>query len=261
VYDDHVRPGALEPLDRCFAAVRRAVVDDQEHTLGLAGGLDGHELLDQLAERLDPVCGRAAVEDLRATHVPGGQVAESALALVLVFDQQPIAPGLGGDGWMDPRPGLNRRLLVRAHHEIAGLKQLSCPAALRRGRGSGQPSDATAGRAGRSRSGSSTDGSRPLTAIATPSHPRSARRSRARPPRRRAQRLTSVRAGRPARPAARTPAPSPRRSAPGEKDPGRPERGRSSRPSRPSSKKRFRHPDTACRDTPSRSAIAALDIP
>ena len=45
------------------------------------------------------------------------------------------------------------------------------------------------------------------SATATPSRPRSARRSRARPPPARSQRLTSVRAGRPSRPAARTPAP------------------------------------------------------
>jgi len=62
------------------------VVDDQEHALCLAIRLDAHELLDQRIERLNPVRGRAAVKDPGAPQVPGGQVAERALAVVLVLD-------------------------------------------------------------------------------------------------------------------------------------------------------------------------------
>ena len=89
VHEDQVRPGALEAVDRALAAVRGAVVDDHEHALGVAVGLDGHELLDQRVERVDPVLRRAAVEEPGAADVPRGEVAERAFALVLVLDAQP----------------------------------------------------------------------------------------------------------------------------------------------------------------------------
>jgi len=50
VDEDQVLPRALQPLDRCLAAVRGAVVDDHEHALRPAVGLDRHELLDERVE-------------------------------------------------------------------------------------------------------------------------------------------------------------------------------------------------------------------
>jgi hypothetical protein len=46
----------------------------------------GHELLDERVERDDPVLGGAAIEQLGAPRVPGGEVAQGAAALVLVLD-------------------------------------------------------------------------------------------------------------------------------------------------------------------------------
>ncbi len=47
--DEHeVRPGALETVDAALAAVRGAVVDDHEHALGVAVGLDGHTAVDEV---------------------------------------------------------------------------------------------------------------------------------------------------------------------------------------------------------------------
>jgi hypothetical protein len=68
VDEDQVRPGALEAVDRALAAVRGAVVDDHEHALRLAVGLDAHDPLDELIERLDSVLGGAAIEQLRAAN-------------------------------------------------------------------------------------------------------------------------------------------------------------------------------------------------
>lgn len=56
VDEDQVLPSALlETIDRAFPAVRAAVIDDHEHALRRAAGLDAHELLDQLVEQDDPV--------------------------------------------------------------------------------------------------------------------------------------------------------------------------------------------------------------
>jgi hypothetical protein len=98
--------------------------------LRFAVGLLGHELLDERVERDDPVLGSAAVKQLGAADVPGGQIAERSLALVLVLDQLAIPARLGGLAGVNPRAGLDRRLLIRAHHEITGLQQLPLPAAL-----------------------------------------------------------------------------------------------------------------------------------
>jgi hypothetical protein len=86
-------------------AVRRAVVDDQEHASGVAVGLDGHELLDQRVERDDPVLRRAAIKQPRAADVSRGQIAQRALALVLVLDQLPVAARCGRLAGMLARAG------------------------------------------------------------------------------------------------------------------------------------------------------------
>jgi hypothetical protein len=129
VDEDQVRPAAPQSVDRAPAAVGGAVVDDHEHALCLAVGRDRHELLDQLIERLDPVLGGAAVEDLRPAGIPGGQVAERSLALVLVLDLLPV-PGPDGQRRVLARPRLDRWLLVSAHHEVARFQQLALEAAL-----------------------------------------------------------------------------------------------------------------------------------
>jgi hypothetical protein len=97
--------------------------------LALGVGLDRHELLDELVEGLDPVLGRAAVEEPGTADIPGGQVAERSLALVLVLDLL-AAAGRGGQRLVLAGSGLDRGLLVGADHEVAGLEQPPLPAAL-----------------------------------------------------------------------------------------------------------------------------------
>ena len=116
-------PGALEAVDRALAAVRGAVVDDHEHALRLAVGLDRHELLDQRVERDDPVLGGAAIEQLRAAGVPSGEVAERTASFVLVLDALPALDA--GGGWQCrvlAVPGLDRGLLIAADDVVAGMQ-------------------------------------------------------------------------------------------------------------------------------------------
>jgi hypothetical protein len=117
VDQSQVRPGVPQAVDRALAAMRGAVVDDQEHALGLGGGLDRHELLDELAEGLDAVLGGAAIEDPGTADIPGGQLAERSLALVLVLDPQ-AAARRSRQRLMLAGSGLDRGLLVGANDEV-----------------------------------------------------------------------------------------------------------------------------------------------
>jgi hypothetical protein len=109
--------------------MRGAVVDDQEHALRTRVGRNAHELLDERVERRDAVLGGAAVEDLRPPCVPGGEIAQCALAFVLVLD--PLARvARGGQRWRLAPPGLDRGFLVGADDEVARLEQLPLPATL-----------------------------------------------------------------------------------------------------------------------------------
>ena len=104
VDEDQVRPCALEAVDRCLAAVRGAVVDDHEHALGFAVGLDAQELFEERVEGDDSVLGCAAIEALRAPGVPGGEVAECSFAFVLMLDALPaLDGGCGGSFLYDLR--------------------------------------------------------------------------------------------------------------------------------------------------------------
>ena len=118
VDDDQVRPGPLESVDGAFAAMGRSVVEDDEHAVGSAVGLLAHELVDETVEGVDPVFGGAAVEKLGVCGVPGGEVAEGALAFVLVLDALP-AGGRGRQGRVFPCSGLDRGLLVGADDVVA----------------------------------------------------------------------------------------------------------------------------------------------
>ena len=89
----------------------------------------GHELVDERVERFDPVLGGAAVEDPRSPGVPAGEVAERALALVLVLDLLGLA-GSGGQRWVLARSGLYRGFLVGADDVVARMQPLALPAAL-----------------------------------------------------------------------------------------------------------------------------------
>ena len=135
VDEDQVRPAALEALDGCQPAVGGAVVDDPEDAARGGVGLLGHHLADE------PVEGGDAAPWLRAAEHPGtpapppadvkrSQIGERALALVAVFDPEPARAGGGWERLVDPPPRLDRRLLVRADHEVAGVEELALPASL-----------------------------------------------------------------------------------------------------------------------------------
>jgi hypothetical protein len=76
-----------------------------------------------------PSLGAQRVEDLRASGVPGGEVAERAFALVLVLDSVRFA-GACRAGRGDPFAGLDRGLLIGAHDVVAGVQALALPEAL-----------------------------------------------------------------------------------------------------------------------------------
>ena len=91
-------------------------------------GVLGHELVDELIERLDPIGGGAAVEDLRAPRVPGCEVAESAFAFVLMLGFLAFAaPGGTGLGLALAR--LDRGLLIGADDVVAGMQAFALPGA------------------------------------------------------------------------------------------------------------------------------------
>ena len=129
VDEDQVLVSAFQASDRGLAAVRGAVVDDHEHALRLAVGLDAHELLDERIERLYSVGGSAAIEQLRAPGVPGGEVATRAPAFVLVLDALAALDGDGGgQRRVLARSGLDRGLLIAAHDVVAEMQKLAFPA-------------------------------------------------------------------------------------------------------------------------------------
>ena len=72
-----------------------------------------HELLDERVEGFDAVFGGAAIEDPCAPRVPGGEVAQRALALVLVFDLLTLAAACRQRLGLAPAR-LDRGLLVGA---------------------------------------------------------------------------------------------------------------------------------------------------
>lgn len=88
----------------------------------------GHELVDELIERLDAVFGGAAVEDLRALGVPGREVAEGAFAFVLVLDFLAFAAA-GGTGPGRALARLDRGLLIGADDVVAGMQAFVLPGA------------------------------------------------------------------------------------------------------------------------------------
>jgi DNA-binding CsgD family transcriptional regulator len=110
--------------------VLAALVDDQEHPLRVAVRLDAHELLDQLIKQLDSVLRSAAIEQLGAPDVPGGEVAQCSLAPVFVLDELAVTVGLGRFVGVLASSGLDRGLLVAAHDEVAGMQWFAFPATL-----------------------------------------------------------------------------------------------------------------------------------
>jgi hypothetical protein len=95
VDEDQRRPAALEPFDRCLAAMVGAVVDDPEDAPGRGVGLFGHDLPDEPVERGDAALALGAPHDLAAPHVPGVEVGDGAEASYSCSTRWP-RPGAGG---------------------------------------------------------------------------------------------------------------------------------------------------------------------
>jgi len=75
-----------------LAGVRAAVVDDPVDSARRCVGLCGHDLLDEPAERLDPGRGLDAVKQVGVVDVPGGQVGQRPVAVVLELEPPRAAP-------------------------------------------------------------------------------------------------------------------------------------------------------------------------
>src|SRR5205823_8710178 len=86
-----------------------------------------HDLVDEARKGGFPSLGLAASEDHRAMDVPCGQVLDSALALILVFDP----PHLMRSWWqaaMASAACLDTSLLIRAEHVVVRPQRLTLPA-------------------------------------------------------------------------------------------------------------------------------------
>src|SRR5262249_50998098 len=75
-----------QAIDRGLAAMRRSIVDDPKHAVGRLVRLLFHDLLDQLAKRVDSGGRFAAAHNVAAAYVPGGEVLQRAATLVFEFD-------------------------------------------------------------------------------------------------------------------------------------------------------------------------------
>jgi len=83
-------------------------------------------LLDQGVEGRDAVLGGAAVKELRAACVPCREVAQRALALVLVLDLVALTRA-GGPRRRLAMAGLDGGLLVGADDVVAGMQAFALP--------------------------------------------------------------------------------------------------------------------------------------
>src|ERR1035441_3697713 len=124
VDDPDLRPTLAQARLGALAPMGGAVVDDPEHPPGARVGLLGHHLLDEPPEGRDPGLRFASPKDPRPVDVPGGEVGERAAPLVLVLDPTG-KPRRGRASRVDPRPGLDARLLVGAHDVLVGSQRLA----------------------------------------------------------------------------------------------------------------------------------------
>ena len=124
VNHDRVAVGGVESVGGGLATMRAAVVGDPEDAFGGAVWLQRHDLVDQAPEGLNPGGGLQASKELGAVNIPGGKVSKSAAAVVLVLHAQ-WPTRLGWSGGLAADAGLDRGLLIRADHVLAGLQGLA----------------------------------------------------------------------------------------------------------------------------------------
>jgi hypothetical protein len=126
---DKVRPGGAKAVGSALTAVRGAVVDDPEDTLGTAIWSLRHDLIHQPIEGGDAVTLFASAEDPGAVNVPGSQVGPGAAPRVFVFDVHRLL-GTWGQGVMLAQAGLDAGLLVGGDQVVLGAQGSAVPVPL-----------------------------------------------------------------------------------------------------------------------------------
>jgi hypothetical protein len=99
------RPLRAEAGGRFFATVRRAIVRDPKDAAGGPIGLGRHHLLDESVDSANGGLRFAPAKQLRAMHIPRGEVRQRALPKVLVFDA--YRPSASPSGPSTPAPAFH----------------------------------------------------------------------------------------------------------------------------------------------------------
>ena len=126
MHGDEVGESCLEAANTRLAAMRRAVVHDPEHVLGVAIRRLRHDLGNQAIERLDAGGLLATAEELRAMNIHRGQVRPGAASRVLVLDTSGLA-WTGRQGGMLSNARLDAGLFVSGEHELVVSQRTAFP--------------------------------------------------------------------------------------------------------------------------------------
>jgi hypothetical protein len=104
--------------------VGAAVIDHPKHPLRRRVRLDGHDLLHQASERLDPGGGLAAAEQPPPVDLPRGEIGQRAATVVLVLDPHDPGPA-GWQGRVAAAARLDGGLLIRRDDVLARAQPLA----------------------------------------------------------------------------------------------------------------------------------------
>src|SRR5713101_5184292 len=128
MHQDGIGVFLLQTLHGTLTTMRRAIIHNPKHPLGMTIRLLLHHLIDQTPKRCYPCFGFTTPQHDAATDIPGRQILQGAPAFVFRFD----AHGLTRP-WCQARmttdTGLDTRLFVATDHEIVGAKRLAVPEA------------------------------------------------------------------------------------------------------------------------------------
>jgi hypothetical protein len=129
-YMPHDRVGILrcQTLARALTTMRRAIIYDPKHPLGMTIRRLLHHLIDQAAKRCDPGPGLAAANDHAPPDLPGGHILQGAPASVCRFHADRLTrpgrqAGVAADASVDAR------FFIAPDDKIMGPKELALPEA------------------------------------------------------------------------------------------------------------------------------------
>src|SRR5215510_16219263 len=128
MHDNEICVGHGQPVDRCWATVRRAVIHHPKNPLRGLLGLLFHHLRDQAPEWLDACRRFTPAHDNAPLDIPRCQVLQRTTPGVLVLD--PLRPS--GSRWQAGRASqarLNTGLFISADDVILGAKWCPLPVA------------------------------------------------------------------------------------------------------------------------------------